>query len=79
VSRRRLLVVDDDRSILSVLRSYFHGLGWEVETCAVVLFTAAREEALREEAFRPGADEVIWKPSPLARLRDATLRAVKKP
>jgi CheY-like chemotaxis protein len=126
VSRRRLLVLDDDPGILSLLRSYFHGLGWEVVTCAeardglrlldsdvpfdavicdlhftparaaegfeiltrarrhrpaaaVVLFTAAREETVREEAFRLGADEVISKPSPLARLRDAMLRAVNKP
>jgi len=45
----------------------------------VVLFTAAGEEAMRDEALRLGADEVISKPSPLARLRDTTLRAVDKP
>jgi len=120
----RVLVLDDDPSILSVLRTYFGGLGWEVEACAeapdalrlvdsdrlfdavicdlhftparaaegfeivsrarrrrpsaaVVLFTAADTTGVREEAIRLGADEVIQKPAPLARLRDAALRAMK--
>jgi CheY-like chemotaxis protein len=30
----RLLVLDDDDSILSLLRTYFAGLGWSVEVCA---------------------------------------------
>ena len=46
---------------------------------AVVLFTGAAGEGVREEALRRGADEVIAKPAPLARLRDATLRAMKSP
>jgi hypothetical protein len=33
---------------------------------------------VREEALRRGADEVIGKPSPLARLRDAVLGGAKK-
>ena len=45
---------------------------------AVVLFTGAAGEGVREEALRRGADEVIAKPAPLARLRDAALRAMKK-
>jgi hypothetical protein len=45
---------------------------------AVLLFTGAAGPGVREEALRRGADEVIAKPSPLARLRDAALRAMKK-
>jgi CheY-like chemotaxis protein len=30
----RLLVLDDDLSILVLLRTYFAGLGWYVEVCA---------------------------------------------
>jgi CheY-like chemotaxis protein len=122
----RLLVLDDDQNILSLLRTYFGGLGWQVEVsaeasaglrladsdapfdavicdlhftgahlgegyeilslarrrrphCAVVLFTGAAGVGVREEALRRGADEVIGKPAPLARLRDAALRAMKKP
>jgi len=122
----RLLVLDDDRHILAVLRTYFHGLGWQVDACpdvcgalqladsdtpfdavicdlhftpshlgegyeivararrrrphsAVLLFTGATTEGVREEALRRGADEVIAKPAPLARLHDAALRAMKKP
>jgi CheY-like chemotaxis protein len=47
--------------------------------CAVVLFTGAADVGVREEALRRGADEVIVKPAPLSRLRDATLSAMKKP
>lgn len=32
--RPRLLVLDDDLSILALLRTYFSGLGWYVEVCA---------------------------------------------
>jgi CheY-like chemotaxis protein len=46
---------------------------------AVVLFTGATGESVREEALRRGADDVVTKPAPLSRLRDATLRAMKKP
>jgi CheY-like chemotaxis protein len=46
---------------------------------AVLLFTGAPAEGVLEEALRRGADEVIAKPAPLARLRDAALRAMKKP
>ena len=121
----RLLVLDDDTAILALLRSYFGGLGWNVEICtgapdglslveknpfdavicdlnlgpgqlgegfdvishvrqqrpaaAVLLFTAAAGESVRTAALRAGADDVIAKPSPLASLRDAALRAMKKP
>jgi CheY-like chemotaxis protein len=122
----RLLVLDDDHNILAMLRTYFGGLGWDVEACAeasaaleiadsdapfdavicdlhftgahlgegyellsrarsrrphsaVLLFTGAAGEGVREEALRRGADEVIAKPAPLARLRDAAVRAMKKP
>jgi CheY-like chemotaxis protein len=121
-----LLVLDDDRNVLSLLRTYFGGLGWRVETSAdapaalrladsdllydavicdlhftpahlgegfeivsrarrrrplsaVLLFTGVPAESVREEALRRGADEVIAKPTPLARLRDAALRAMKEP
>ena len=47
--------------------------------CAVVLFTGEGGVGVREEALRRGADEVIGKPAPLSRLRDAVLRAMKKP
>jgi DNA-binding response OmpR family regulator len=121
-----VLVLDDDRNVLSLLRTYFGGLGWRVETSAdaeaalrladsdlpydavicdlhftpahlgegfeivsrarrrrphsaVLLFTGVPGESVREEALRHGADEVIVKPAPLARLRVAALRAMKKP
>jgi two-component system OmpR family response regulator len=126
VPTHTLLVLDDDRNVLTLLRTYFVGLGWRVEgctqadaalrladsdlaidavicdlhftpahrsegleivrrlrarrpRCAVVLFTGAPVEAVREEALRHGVDEVIGKPAPLARLRDAALRAIKDP
>lgn len=44
---------------------------------AVLLFTAAGDN-VRDAALRAGADEVIAKPSPLASLRDAALRAMNK-
>ena len=121
----RLLILDDDDAILTLLRRYFDGLGWQVqasakmphgldlvESCpfdavicdlnlgpgqlgegfdvishvrqqrpaaAVLLFTAAAGESVRTAALRAGADDVIAKPSPLASLRDAALRAMKKP
>ena len=31
---RRILVLDDDPNVLTLLRTYFGGLGWHVETCA---------------------------------------------
>jgi CheY-like chemotaxis protein len=34
VTTRTLLVLDDDRNVLSLLRTYFGGLGWRVETSA---------------------------------------------
>jgi two-component system phosphate regulon response regulator PhoB len=46
---------------------------------AVLLFTAAGEDAVRLEALRRGADAVVTKPTPLSALHDATLRAMKKP
>jgi CheY-like chemotaxis protein len=122
----RLLVLDDDPRLITLLRTYFGGLGWHVEAsadaeaavrladsdvpfdavicdlhftgdhlgegfeiverarrrrpgAAVLLFTGVPAEGVREEALRRGADEVITKPAPLARLRDAALRAMKKP
>ena len=32
----RVLVLDDDDAILSLLERYFDGLGWQVQTCAEV-------------------------------------------
>jgi CheY-like chemotaxis protein len=46
---------------------------------AVILFTGLPGESVREEALKHGADEVVSKPSPLAYLRDAALRAIKRP
>lgn len=122
----RILVLDDDPAVLSLLRTYFGGLGWYVEVCgepgaalrlagsdvpfdavisdlhftparngegleiveqarrqrpnaAVLLFTAAAEGPLPQVALDRGADQVIFKPAPLTKLRDAALRAMKKP
>lgn len=122
---RTLLVLDDDRNVLSLLRTYFGGLGWRVETSAdpdaglrladsdlpfdavicdlhftpahhaegleimsrarrrrprsaVILFTGVPGDSVRDEALRHGADDVVVKPAPLARLRDAALRAMNK-
>ena len=122
----RVLVLDDDPAVLSLLRTYFGGLGWHVEVCgeaatalrlaasdapfdaiisdlhftpartgegleivaharqsrpnaAVLLFTAAAEGPFRQAALERGADQVIFKPAPLTALRDAALRAMKKP
>jgi CheY-like chemotaxis protein len=122
----RLVVLDDDPAILSLLRSYFSGLGWTVEchgdpgaalrrvdsgapldavisdlhftparraegleilarareqfpAAALLLFTAAGEPRVRESGLRSGADDVLRKPAPLAALRDAALRAMKRP
>jgi CheY-like chemotaxis protein len=122
----RLLVLDDDPRLITLLRTYFSGLGWHVEAsadaavavrladsdahfdavicdlhftgdhlgegfeiverarrrrpgAAVLLFTGVPAEGVRDEALRRGADEVITKPAPLTRLRDAALRAMKKP
>jgi CheY-like chemotaxis protein len=33
VSAQRLLLADDDAAIVAVVRRYFDGRGWEVETC----------------------------------------------
>jgi CheY-like chemotaxis protein len=121
-----VLVLDDDPAVLSLLRTYFGGLGWQVEACAdpsaglrlatsdapfdavisdlhftparvaegleivararesrpgaaVLLFTAAAEGPFRQAALERGADQVIIKPAPLTTLRDAALRAMKKP
>jgi len=119
----RLLVLDDDDSILALLRCYFGGLGWSVEVCAeapralrmidsdfydavicdlhlgegnggeglevvsrarrrwpragVVLFTGAAGQGVRGAALAAGADDVVAKPAPLARLREAALLAMK--
>jgi len=122
----RVLVLDDDPAVLSLLRTYFGGLGWQVEVCAdagealklagseapfdavisdlhfsparaaegleivaharrarpgaaVLLFTGAAEGPFRQAALERGADQVIYKPAPLTALRDAALRAMKKP
>lgn len=120
----RLLILDDDDAILSLLQRYFDGLGWQVQACAeiphglrlveshpfeavicdlhlgpgqegeglsiinrvreqrpeaaILLFTAAAGDGVRAAALLAGADEVIPKPAPLADLRDATVRAMKR-
>lgn len=122
----RLLLLDDDGAIVSVVRRYFDGKGWAVESCldasealrrvesdehfdaiicdlhftparlaegfriidrarrkrpgsALLLFTGATEGSIKQEAQRLGANEVVTKPTPLASLHDAVLRAMKKP
>jgi two-component system OmpR family response regulator len=122
----RLLVLDDDVSILALLRTYFAGLGWSVEVCAdaadalglvgsdapfdavisdlhfspelaaegldivarararrpaaaVILFTASNDNRVHAEALERGADEVVVKPAPLARLREAAQRGRRRP
>jgi DNA-binding NtrC family response regulator len=113
VPTHTLLVLDDDRNVLTLLRTYFGGLGWRVEGCteadaalrlaesdlaydAVICdlhFTPAHRsegfdivKRIRERRphcavllFTGANDEVIAKPAPLARLRDAALRAIKGP
>jgi CheY-like chemotaxis protein len=87
-----LHLVDSDASFDAVICDlHFTGAhlgeGYEILTrarrrrphSAVLLFTGAAGEGIREEALRRGADEVIAKPVPLAHLRDAALRAMKKP
>ena len=124
--KRRLLLLDDDAAIVSVVRRYFEGKGWEVESClaagealrlvesdapfdaivcdlhftparlseglgiverarakrpgsAVLLFTGAAEPVVRQQALKLGADAVVTKPTALASLHDAVLRAMKTP
>ena len=125
MSAPRLLLFDDDAAIVAVVKRYFIGRSWQVDTAtdaagalsvvaarpfdavicdlhftperlaegfeivararaarpqaAIVLFTAAGGDALRQEALQHGADDVVNKPAPLATLHDATLRAMKKP
>jgi CheY-like chemotaxis protein len=126
LSAPRLLLFDDDAAIVAVVKRYFDGRSWQVDTAtdaqgaltivdtartfdavicdlhftparlaegleivararaarpraAIVLFTAAFGEAVRQEALQHGADDVVTKPAPLATLHDATLRAMKKP
>ena len=126
MSAPRLLLFDDDAAIVAVVKRYFDGRSWHVDTAtdadgalrlvnagrafdamicdlhftparlaegleivsraraaqpqaAIVLFTAAFGEAVRQEAQKHGADDVVTKPAPLATLHDATLRAMKKP
>ena len=121
---RRLLLLDDDAAIVSVVTRFFGGKGWQVESClvasealrlvdsdasfdaivcdlhfttarlsagleivelarrarpaaAVLLFTGAAEPGVAEQALARGADAVITKPTPLANLHDAVLRAMK--
>lgn len=123
---RRLLLFDDDALLVSVLRRFFDGKGWQVEAyldarealvrveaqepfdavicdlhftparlseglqivalvrrlrpgSAVLLFTGAGEAGVREEALRLGAHEVLTKPTPLASLHEAVVRAMKAP
>lgn len=119
----RVLVLDDDVTILTLLGRYFESLGWQVEVrekadeglelaqskpfdvvlcdlhlgpgheaegleviarvhethpeTAVLLFTAALTEGVKLAATKAGAADVIPKPTPLAELRDAVLRAMK--
>ena len=124
--KRRLLLLDDDAAIVAVVKRYFEGKGWEVESSlgaseamrlvesdatfdavvcdlhftparlseglaiverargkrpgsAVLLFTGAAEPVVKEQALQRGADAVVTKPTPLASLHDAVLRAMKAP
>jgi CheY-like chemotaxis protein len=45
---------------------------------AVLLFTGAAEAGVAEQALRLGADGVVTKPTPLASLHQAVLRAMKR-
>ena len=49
----RILVLDDDPAVLSLLRTYFGGLGWYVEVCG----EPARREILRP--LRPAAGGLV--------------------
>ena len=109
---------------MSVVRRYFEGKGFEVESClaagealrlvesdapfdaivcdlhftparlaegieiierarasrpgsALLLFTGAAEPGVRDEALRLGANAVITKPTPLAKLHEAVMRALE--
>ena len=122
--KRRLLLLDDDAAIVSVVRRYFEGKGFEVESClaagealrlvesdapfdaivcdlhftparlaegieiierarrsrpgsALLLFTGAAEPGVRDEALRLGANAVVTKPTPLAKLHEAVVRAME--
>jgi CheY-like chemotaxis protein len=43
----------------------------------VVLFTGAAGQGVRGAALEAGADDVVAKPAPLARLREAALHAIR--
>jgi CheY-like chemotaxis protein len=122
--KRRLLLLDDDAAIVSVVRRYFEGKGFEVESflaagealrlvesdapfdaivcdlhftparlaegieiierarrsrpgSALLLFTGAAEPGVRDEALRLGANAVVTKPTPLAKLHEAVVRAME--
>ena len=86
---RRILVLDDDPNVLTLLRTYFGGLGWHVETSAdaaaglsLADSDAPFDAVICDLHFTPAhvgeGYEVIAKPSPLARLRDAVLGEMKK-
>jgi len=51
--KRRLLLLDDDAAIVSVLRRYFEGKGFEVESCL------AADEALRLVASDTPFDAIV--------------------
>jgi ActR/RegA family two-component response regulator len=121
-----LLLLDDDATIVAVVKRYFAGRGWEVEAClssgealsrvasdapydavicdlhftparlgeglqilerahhkrpeaALLLFTGAPDTDLKGRALELGAREVLTKPTPLASLHEAVLRAMRKP
>lgn len=46
---------------------------------AVLLFTGAAEPGTRQQALQRGADALVAKPTSLASLHEAVLRAVKTP
>ena len=57
----RLLVVDDEESILSAIRDYFEPRGYEVDCVSPNAWLTA-------EAIGRGVDAFLQKPQPLAEL-----------
>ena len=71
--RPRLLVLDDDLSILSLLRTYFAGLGWYVEVCADAI--AAMGLAGSDAPFDAVISDLHFTPARAAEGLDIVARA----